>query len=298
MPDRGELFRENRDRLFGLAYRMLGSAADADDVVQEAFLRFERADLDQIAAPAAFLTTVTTRLAIDQLRRLRAERERYIGPWLPEPLIGPPALQADEQTALAESLSQAMLVVLETLEPAERAVFLLREVFDIDYDQIAEIIGQSVPNCRQLLHRAKERISAGRSKPREASREEHDRLTQQFFASCVSGDLDGLKSLLADDVVSVHDGGGKLSGARRPLYGADAVARFFIGITKKSPPGISLRPATVNGRPGVIAYEHVRPTDVLQFEIHDGRIHTIRVQRNPDKLLRVPRLETRTEGTP
>jgi RNA polymerase sigma-70 factor, ECF subfamily len=295
MTDRGEIFLENRDRLFGLAYRMLGSAADADDVVQEAFLRFQRADPDQIAAPAAFLTTVTTRLAIDQLRRLRMERERYIGPWLPEPLVGPPAMQADEQTALAESLSQAMLVVLETLEPAERAVFLLREVFEIDYDQIAEIIGQSVTNCRQLLHRAKERISAGRSKPRGASREEHDRLTQQFFASCVSGDLDGLKSLLADDVVSVHDGGGKLSGARRPLYGADAVARFFIGITKKSPPGISLSPATVNGRPGVIAYEHGRPTDVLQFEIHDGRIQAIRVQRNPDKLSRVPRLETQTE---
>jgi RNA polymerase sigma-70 factor (ECF subfamily) len=297
MSDRGELFLENRDRLFGLAYRMLGSAADADDVVQEAFLRFERAEPDQIASPAAFLTTVTTRLAIDQLRRLRAERERYIGPWLPEPLVGPPAMQADEQTALAESLSQAMLVVLETLEPAERAVFLLREVFDIDYAQIAEIIGQSATNCRQLLHRAKERISAGRNRPRGASREEHDRLTQQFFATCVSGDLDGLKSLLADDVISYHDGGGKLSGARRPLYGSDAVARFFIGITKKSPPGISLRPATVNGQPGVIAYEHSRPTDVLQFEIDDGRIRAIRVQRNPDKLTRIPRLEIQSGDT-
>lgn len=298
MTDRGELFCENRDRLFGLAYRMLGSAADADDVVQEAFLRFERTDSAQIAAPAAFLTTVTTRLAIDQLRRLKVERERYIGPWLPEPLVGPAAIEADEQTALAESLSQAMLVVLETLEPTERAVFLLREVFEVDYVQIAEIIGQSTANCRQLLHRAKERISAGRKKPRGASREEHDRLTRQFFASCVSGDLDGLKSLLADDVVSYHDGGGKLSGARRPLYGSDAVARFFIGITKKTPPGVSLRPATVNGKPGVIAYGHGRPTDVLQFEISDGQIQTIRVQRNPDKLTRVPLLEPRSEATP
>lgn len=239
---------------------------------------------------------MTTRLAIDQLRRLRTEREHYIGPWLPEPLVGPPAMAADEQTALAESLSQAMLVVLETLEPSERAVFLLREVFDIDYAQIAEIIGQSATNCRQLLHRAKERISAGRSKSRGPTREEHDRLTQQFFASCVSGDLDGLKSLLADDVISYHDGGGKLSGARRPLYGCDAVARFFVGITKKSPPGISLRPATVNGQPGVIAYEHERPTDVLQFEIADGRIRAIRVQRNPDKLIRIPHLEPPSEA--
>ena len=292
MPDQTDVFLENRDRLFGLAYRMLGSAADADDVVQEAFLRFQRADVEHLDSPAAFLTTVTTRLAIDQLRRLRMEREHYIGPWLPEPLVGAPGMGPDEQTALAESLSLAMLVVLETLEPAERAVFLLREVFDIDYDQIAEIIGQSASNCRQLLHRAKERISAGRRKPHDASREEHDRLTQQFFASCVSGDLDGLKSLLADGVVSYHDGGGKLTGARRPLLGADAVARFFIGITKKSPPGISLRPATVNGQPGVIAYQDSRPTDVLQFEISDGRISAIRVQRNPEKLTRVPHLET------
>jgi RNA polymerase sigma-70 factor, ECF subfamily len=297
MIDRGELFLQNRERLFGLAYRMLGSAADADDVVQEAFLRFQRADEAQIHNPAAFLTTVTTRVAIDQLRRLRMERERYIGPWFPEPLIGPPGTEAYEQSALAESLSQAMLVVLETLEPAERAVFLLREVFEVDYAEVAEIVGKSVENCRQLLHRAKERISAGRSKSRGASREEHDRITQQFFASCVSGDLDGLKSLLADGVISWHDGGGKLTGARRPLYGADAVARFFIGITKKSPPGVSLGPATVNGQPGVIAYEHGRPTDVLQFEISDGRITGIRVQRNPDKLARVPHLPSRGEAT-
>jgi RNA polymerase sigma-70 factor, ECF subfamily len=297
MSNREDIFLENRDRLFGLAYRMLGTAADADDVVQEAFLRFERADLDELASPAAFLTTVTTRLAIDQLRRLRLERERYIGPWLPEPLVGPPVMQAEEQTALAESLSQAMLVVLETLEPAERAVFLLREVFDVDYDQIAEIIGQSATNCRQLLHRAKERISVGRKKPRFASRDEHERLTQQFFASCVSGNLDGLKSLLADEVVSYHDGGGKLSGARRPILGADAVARFFIGITKKSPPGVSLGPATVNGQPGVVAYRDGQPTDVLQFEITNGQIRTIRVQRNPDKLVRVPPLEPHGEAT-
>jgi RNA polymerase sigma-70 factor, ECF subfamily len=291
--DRGELFTQNRDRLFGLAYRMLGSAADADDVVQEAFLRFQRADLSQVDSPAAFLTTVTSRLAIDQLRRLRMERERYIGPWLPEPLVGPPTAQPDEQSALAESLSLAMLVVLETLEPAERAVFLLREVFEIDYGQIADTVGTSVENCRQLLHRAKERIAAGRVRPREASREEHDRLTQQFFASCVSGDLEGLKSVLADGVTSWHDGGGKLSGARRPLYGADAVARFFIGITKKLPPGMSIVPATVNGQPGVVMYGNGRPTDVLQFEIGGGRITGIRVQRNPEKLTRIPHLAGR-----
>jgi RNA polymerase sigma-70 factor, ECF subfamily len=291
MIDRSDLFLQNRDRLFGLAYRMLGSAADADDVVQEAFLRFQRADDTQIDNPAAFLTTVTTRLAIDQLRRLRMEREHYIGPWLPEPLIGPAGMQADDESAIAESLSQAMLVVLETLEPAERAVFLLREVFEVDYSQIADIVGKSVENCRQLLHRAKERISVGRTRSRGASRQEYDRLTQQFFATCVSGDLEGLKSLLADGVTSWHDGGGKLTGARRPLYGADAVARFFIGITKKSPPGISIRPATVNGQPGVIAYEQGRPTDVLQFEISDGQITAIRVQRNPEKLTRVPHLQ-------
>jgi RNA polymerase sigma-70 factor, ECF subfamily len=290
MIDRSDLFLQNRDRLFGLAYRMLGSAADADDVVQEAFLRFQRADDTQIDNPAAFLTTVTTRLAIDQLRRLRMEREHYIGPWLPEPLVGPAGMPADE-SALAESLSQAMLVVLETLEPAERAVFLLREVFEVDYSQIADIIGKSVENCRQLLHRAKGRVSVGRARSRGASRQEYDRLTQQFFASCVSGDLEGLKSLLADGVTSWHDGGGKLTGARRPLYGADAVARFFIGITKKSPPGVSIRPATINGQPGVIAYEQGRPTDVLQFEISEGRITAIRVQRNPEKLTRVPHLQ-------
>ena len=215
MSDRGELFLENRDRLFGLAYRMLGSAADADDVVQEAFLRFKRrpgSSRRSLRLPhdGHHATSPSTNCDDCGPNANATSAPGSRSPWLAR------GIPAEEQTALAESLSQAMLVVLETLEPAERAVFLLREVFEIDYDQIAEIIGQTTANCRQLLHRAKERISAGRAKPRGATPEEHDRLTQQFFASCVSGDLDGLKSLLADDVVSYHDGGGKLHARASP----------------------------------------------------------------------------------
>jgi len=288
--DRAREFEQHRGLLFSIAYRMLGSASDAEDMVQEAFLRWQHVADADIQSPRAWLSTIVTRLAIDHLRSARVQRETYVGPWLPEPLLTEQAPSASERLALAESLSMAFLVMLETLGPVERAVFLLREVFDYDYEDIAGIVGKSAENCRQLLRRARERVVAGR--PRfEASTEEHARLTQQFLATAATGDVPALVALLAKDATLWSDGGGKAAAARNPIYGADRVARFICGVLRKSrEEARDVRMAHVNGEPGLVAYSGGQARYVVTLEVGDGCIQAIRIVVNPDKLRAIPPL--------
>ena len=269
---------------FGVAYRMLGSVSEAEDVAQEALLRLARTD-ERIEEPAAWITTVATRLSIGVLRSARVRRETYVGPWLPEPLITNTA-DASYQAELADSLSQAFLVMLERLTPVERAAFLLREVFDYDYPEIARIVERSEANARQLVARARKHLASAR--PRfDADERARDRLLERFLAAAADGDLEGLESLLADDAVLYSDGGGKVAAARKPVVGAARIARVMAAVTRKELVRRNLEPrlVRVNGQPGRIQ----RTPDgevwsVLSIDVVDGRIQTVRVVRNPDKL--------------
>jgi len=284
-----------RPLMFSIAYRMTGSVNDAEDIVQEAFLRLTRAlrDGTSIAAPKAYLATVTTRLAISHLRSARVRREAYVGCWLPEPLVADelnpvaPATAPDpaERAEMSDSLSMAFLVLLESLSPTERAVFLLREVFSYDYQEIAEITGKSEPNCRQIFARARHHIDAG--KPRfDASREQRDEVARRFFEAAAGGDLDVLLQLLAPDVVTIGDGGGKGQARREPLHGSQRVARFILGLFRRAQKqGLHGVPAVVNGQPGAVAYDaegHV--VSVFALDIADGLVQAVRSVVNPDKL--------------
>ena len=282
--------------MFSIAYRMTGSISDAEDIVQEAFLRLTQAlrDGTSIDSPKAFLATVTTRLAISHLRSARVRRESYVGAWLPEPLlagapVGPAASRGDADPAeLAEtsdSLSMAFLVLLESLTPTERAVFLLHEVFGYDYKEIAGITGKSETNCRQILTRARHHVDDG--KPRfDASREQREEVARRFFAAAEGGDLSDLLELLAPDVVMVGDGGGKAWATAQPISGAERVARLLLGLYRRAPKmGVRLEPAYVNGQPGAVTYDpQDRVVNVFALDIADGRVQTIRSILNPDKL--------------
>ncbi len=282
-----EDFEQYRPLLFSIAYRMLGSVADAEDIVQEAYLRWREVPEAEVRSPKSYLSAVVTRLSIDRLRSARAQREEYVGPWLPEPLLSEAAEDAGDMTGLDESLSMAFLVVLESLNPVERAVFLLREVFDYDYEEISRIVGKSEDNCRQIAHRARQSVAARR--PRfERSPEEEERLTQQFLDACTSGDLEGLISLLSEDVTLWSDGGGKVAAAPYPIHGPERVARFLLGVLRTVPPGFSARPARVNGAPGVVGYVDGHPTSVVALDAAGGRLHSIRIVVNPDKLRMIP----------
>jgi RNA polymerase sigma-70 factor (ECF subfamily) len=286
METRAEVFASARPMLFAIAYRMLGSVMDAEDLVQDAYLRWQEAPETDVRSPRAYLTTIVTRLAINHLRAARTKRETYVGPWLPEPLVTEDTPDAVE---LAESLSMAFLVLLERLSPIERAVFLLHEVFDFHYTEIARMVDKTEANCRQLLARAKKRVGAPEGRF-EADPEQARRLTQRFTEASVAGDLEGLLALLAEDVTVWADGGGKVPGAAlKPVRGATAVARFILGIMRRVvPAGTMLRPAELNGQPGFIAYVSGRPLSALILDIRDGRIHTIYAIGNPDKLQTLP----------
>lgn len=280
-----DAFSEYRPLLFAVAYRMIGIVADAEDAVQETFLRWQRAVAagEAIAAPKSWLTAVLTRWCIDHLRSARVRREAYVGPWLPEPLITAAAPDPADSAALTESLTLAFLVVLESLTPTERAVFLLHDVFAYEFAEVAGIVGKSEANCRQLARRAREHIAERR--PRHApSPEERARLTAQFIAACQQGDLPALVATLADDIILRSDGGGKATAARRPLHGADAVARFMLGIVAKAPPETVYRLATVNHQPGIIGLLDGQPFSVLTLDIAEGQVRAIAIVVNPDKL--------------
>ncbi|HLN71342.1 MAG TPA: RNA polymerase sigma-70 factor [Streptosporangiaceae bacterium] len=291
-PEGEQTYTEYRPLMFSIAYRMTGSISDAEDIVQEAFLRLTRALRDGVGiiTPKAYLATVTTRLAISHLRSARVRREAYVGAWLPEPLVADelaPAAPPDpaERAEMSDSLSMAFLVLLESLSPTERAVFLLREVFGYDYAEIAEITGKSEPNCRQIFARARQHIDAG--KPRfEASREQRDEVARRFFDAAEGGDVKGLLQLLAPDVVMIGDGGGKGQAVREPLHGPERVARLMLGLLRRAQrDGAYGVPALVNGQPGAVAYDaEGRVAGVFALDIADGLVQAVRSVVNPDKL--------------
>lgn len=281
--DHLELFEQQRGWLFGLAYRMLGSVADAEDMLQEAWLRWAQCDLEAVRSPRAFLTSVVTRLCIDHNRSARVQRETYVGTWLPEPLAEEtPAPSAAAE--LADSLSMAFLLLLERLSPAERAAYLLREVFGCGYDEVAASLERNEAACRQLVKRAKERLTEPRARF-SVEPGEQQRLMGAFLTAIHLADYDGLVSVLAKDAVLRADHGGKALSVRRNIYTADKVARLFLGLMKRgdlrSP---EIRPMMVNGALGLVLFEEGLATTAMHFEYGDGRIQSIYQVRNPDKL--------------
>ena len=290
MPDDEELARvyhDLRPLLFSIAYRMLGSVSDAEDVAQESFVRYQRALGDGVVveSPKAYLCSVATRLSLDMLKSARARRETYVGTWLPEPLLADPMPDAAAHAELADSLSMAFLVVLETLSPVERAVFLLREVFDFGYDEIASMVDKSADNCRQLLVRAKKRVDERR--PRfEASREQRAKLAERFFAAAQAGDLAGLQDLLAADVTFAGDGGGKAPATARVVVGPDKVARLVLSLTEQALTyGFTMRAVEVNGQPGAVFFTpDGLVSNVVCLDVADGHVQAVHGVVNPDKL--------------
>jgi RNA polymerase sigma-70 factor (ECF subfamily) len=278
------LYEHLRPLLFSIAYRMVGSASDAEDIVQEAFLRFHRESSNgtEIESPKAWLSTVTTRLAINHMQSARVRRESYVGTWLPEPLLTDTESDGARQADTADSLSLAFLVLLESLGPVERAVFLLREVFGYGYDEIAGVVGRSEDNCRQIAARARRQVEAKR--PRfEASRKKREELSSRFFDAVWAGDEEGLIRLLAADVVAYGDGGGKVAAYPRPIFGREEVVRRLVGFRHLLP--TNLRHVEVNGQPGVLLLDPVgHPMGVISLDIVDGLVQTVRGVLNPDKL--------------
>lgn len=278
------VFEAERARLASLAYRMLGTADDADDVVQDAWLRWEAADRDAIDSPAAWLTTVATRIAIDRLRSARHRREVYVGPWLPEPL---PIVDDDPfaATASAESLTLGFLTVLERLEPVERAVFLLHDVFGYPFAEVAASVDRSEAAARQIARRARERVQAER--PRVDADPAHaEELAAAFLGAVVQGDVDGLRRLLTDDVVHLSDGGPHRRAARRPVVGADRVARLLVNLASRIQPGTQVDPVRVNGELGWYVTVEGRPELLLVPSFRDGRVAEVLGILNPAKLAR------------
>jgi RNA polymerase sigma-70 factor (ECF subfamily) len=283
-----DLYEELRPLMFSIAYRMVGSASDAEDIVQEAFLRFHREAGKEtvIDSPKAYLSAVTTRLGIDHLRSARVRRERYFGTWLPEPVLTDTGSDIAEHAETADTLSMAFLVLLESLTPVERAVFLLREVFDYGYDEIATVVGKSEENCRQIAVRARRQVEA--KKPRfEASRKRREELARRFFEAVTKGDATALVDLLAADVVVYADGGGKAPAFPRPVHGRERAARLLLGATAGGERlGVAgLRIMAINGQPGALALDlEGRPVVVVMLDIADDVVQTVRAITNPEKL--------------
>ncbi|MER6961255.1 MULTISPECIES: RNA polymerase sigma-70 factor [unclassified Streptomyces] len=280
--DEQDPYIEHRRLLFATAYRMLGSVGDAEDVLQDAWLRWSTADRDTIRHPKAYLVRTVTNLSLNRLTSARATRETYVGPWLPEPLLTSPDIAAEAE--LADSVSTAMLVVLETLSPVERAVFLLREVFGYSHAEIAETLERPEPTVRQIAHRAREHVRARR--PRfDADENARRQVTAQFLEACAGGDLNAVMELLAPEVTAWSDGGGKVTAARRPLHGTDRVARWLVGfLAKPELADLAMEPAVINGELGVLATLGGHTVGALSFDLLDGRIQNLRFQVNPEKL--------------
>jgi RNA polymerase sigma-70 factor (ECF subfamily) len=296
-----EAFQSYRPLLFSIAYRMLGSASEADDVLQDAFLRYAAAEQrgvgdapSEIRSPKAYLSTIVTRLCLDRLKAARTAREQYLGPWLPEALL----TQADDPQDDAErheSITLAFLVLLEALTPQERAVFLLREVFEYDYAEIGAILGISAANCRQLFHRAKQHVAAGRPRFQPAPERQHE-LVERFLAATQRGDIQGLTSMLAQDVTFTADGGGKVPSARKPVQGRDAVARLLLGLVRAAERALQIAfsdlrydVTEVNGEPALVLWVHERLDTVFVYSVADGQVAAIRALRNPEKLAYIGR---------
>jgi RNA polymerase sigma-70 factor, ECF subfamily len=277
-----DAFEEQRSYLFSIAYRLLGSVSDAEDILQEAFLRWDRAQPDQVRSPRAFLATIVVRLCMDELRSARARREVYVGPWLPEPLVTTGRSDLTDSLVLRESLSFAFLLMLEKLSPVERAVFVLREVFDYDYAEIAPTVGKTEANCRQAFHRARQRLATSESRF-ETSREHQEQLTNEFLRAATAGDVQGLLNLFAEDVVAVGDGGGKVATTLRPIRTRDHVVRGLLGNLAKVPVDNAWI-EEVNGQPAIIAMRNGQLYSVVLLEVRDGQVQVVYSVANPDKL--------------
>ena len=287
-------FAEFRPLLFSIAYRMLGSATEAEDIVQEAFLRYHRETSAGTAvdSPKGYLSAITTRLCIDHLRSARVRRESYIGTWLPEPLLTDEDSEAERHAETADSLSMGFLVLLESLSPVERAVFLLRDVFEYDFDEIASVVGKTEENCRQIAVRARRQVQAGR--PRfEASKAAREALARRFFKAAAEGDVDGLVGMLAADIVVYADGGGKATAFPKPVYGRDRVIRLLRGPAGSGRVSVDgqqlwvadMRLTEINGQPGALFLdEHGVPVVAVSLDIADGQIQTLLAVSNPEKL--------------
>ncbi|MFJ6087078.1 RNA polymerase sigma-70 factor [Streptomyces sp. NPDC092369] len=282
-----EVFEAHRPVLLGVAYRMLGRVADAEDVVQEAWLRWSGADHGRVREPRAYLVRITTRLAIDRLRQVKARNEAYVGPWLPEPYVtdfGDTVPDTAERAVLADSVSLAVLVVLESLSPLERAVFVLREAFGYPYADIAVMLDRGEPAVRQLAARARKHVDERRPRYEVDPGRRRD-LTERFLAAAAEGDLEGLLELLAPDVRLVADSGGKSSAPLRVLDSADKVGRFIVGVARKGVADLSVRFVELNGGPAIVALSAGKPDSVFQLDIYKGRVQAVYIMRNPDKLV-------------
>ena len=277
-------FEEQRGLLTGVAYRMLGSVSDAEDMVQEAWLRWTRADTAAVKTPRSWLLTVVTRLCLDRLKSARVQREEYYGTWLPEPLVEQAA--PGRSAEVDESVSIALLLVLEKLSPVERAGFLLHEVFGHTFEEIGEILDKPAANCRKMVSRARERVRA--EKPRFATTSgEHEELLKRFLTACRGGEMEPLMELLEESVALHSDGGGKVAAVPKALIGRELVAKFFVKVTQglaKTVANPEFRFTSFNGAPGVLICGDGRPLTALSLEIHEGKITAIFAQRNPDKL--------------
>ena len=279
-----EAFVAHRNLLFTVAYEMLGSAADAEDVLQETWLRWADVDLAEVRDQRAYLVRITTRLSLNRLRTMQRRKEAYVGPWLPEPLLTTPDVAEDVE--LAESVSMALMLVLETLAPTERAVFVLREVFDVGYDEIAEAVGKTPAAVRQIAHRARRHVDARR--PREVVSAQETRAVLESFQRAIEGrDLQGLLDLLAPDVVLMSDGGGVKQAALRPVSGADKVGRFIVGGIGKAAVEVAGEPVVVNGNPALALHVNGSFDGIMAVRVEEGRISGLYFVRNPEKLTRV-----------
>jgi RNA polymerase sigma-70 factor, ECF subfamily len=281
--EHAERFTLLRPLLFTIAYEILGSATEADDVLQDSYLRWADVDVSTVHDTKSYLAQLVTRQALNALRAGARRREEYVGPWLPEPLLlddQDPAIDV----VLAESVSMAMLVLLETLSPDERAVFVLREVFGFDYGEIADAVGKPAPTVRQVAHRAREHVRARRKRFDNVDPQRNAQITAQFLATAASGDVEALMAMLAPDATWMADSGGKVSAARRPVVGADKVARAITGLVRKAGTGMRVQLVTCNSAPAVLFYFDDEPAMVVTLEIADDKITNFYVMRNPDKL--------------
>ncbi len=283
----GSIFEAHRGYLFSIAYRLLGSVTDAEDMVQDAYMRWQRDARGDVESPRAFLATIVVRLCMDQLRSARLRREVYVGTWLPEPLVTSDRSDLTETVVLRESLSFAFLLLLEALSPLERAVFVLREVFDYDYTEIAETVEKSPTNCRQIFHRARRRLFERQSAFTPPS-EDTRKITEQFLRATEAGDVQSLLALLSEDAVSLSDGGGKVNAALRPIVSRQNIVRGLLGNLAKMPPD-RVWLDEVNGQPAIVATHGGKPYGVLLLEVRDGRVQVVYGAVNPDKLVDVDR---------
>lgn len=278
-----DTFAAERTRLLGVAYRMLGSRADAEDVLQDAWLRWSESNRGEVRSSQAWLTTIVTRLSIDRLRSAKAQREVYIGPWLPEPLADIDPVTPESKAEQASDLSIALLNLLERLGPEERAAFVLRDAFDCDYDDIAEVLGKSPAACRQLVHRARERVSAERRRF-QVDEQTRLRMLERFMSAANSGDIDELKSIFATDARMISDGGGKAVAVRRILHGTERIARLWMAILRRNAGGIERRIVRINGELGLATSFRGKLHSVSTFDTDGQRIHAYYTVANPDKL--------------